>query len=128
MEDLFARMQELLSSEEGRKQVSELAGALGASNDSFGKTSDPGKSSSGSASSKPPSMPPLSPEMLIMLQKLFANSQQEDEDTELLLALRPHLSEKRQQKVDRAIQLLKLSALLPLLRESGLLERWFPHA
>lgn len=126
MEDLFARMQELLSSEEGRKQVSELAGALGASNPLFGGASESEKPPA--SSPQEPSIPALSPELIFLLQKLFSSSQEENEDTKLLMALRPHLSEKRQQRIDRAIQLMKLTALLPLLRESGLLERWFPHA
>lgn len=45
----------------------------------------------------------------------------EDDRTRLLLALRPHLSEPRQQKVDTAVKILRVIDLLPALRESGLL-------
>lgn len=124
MEDLFGKMQEILGSEEGRKQLSDLAGALGAG-------SLLGDSSKSNPSNPPPTAAPapsLSPELLFLVQKLFSGMQEDNEDTKLLLALRPHLSDRRQQRIDRAIQLLKLSALLPLLKESGILERWFPHA
>lgn len=41
-------------------------------------------------------------------------------DERLLLALKPLLREENRSKVDTALRLLKLAALLPLLRESGL--------
>lgn len=45
-----------------------------------------------------------------------------DNRAKLLLALKPHLSEPRREKVDTAIKLLKIIDLLPLLRESGMFE------
>lgn len=44
-----------------------------------------------------------------------------DERTRLLLALKPHLSEKRRDRVDRAVKILKLLDMLPLLHDSGVL-------
>ena len=44
-----------------------------------------------------------------------------DERTRLLLALKPHLSERRKERVDRAIKILKLLDMLPLLQDSGFL-------
>ena len=49
------------------------------------------------------------------------NNQQDDARTSLLLALRPHLSEAKQEKVDTAIKILRLLDLLPILKESGVL-------
>ena len=46
----------------------------------------------------------------------------DDNRAKLLLALKPHLSAPRREKVDTAIKLLKLIDLLPLLRESGMFE------
>lgn len=46
----------------------------------------------------------------------------DDNRAKLLLALKPHLSSPRQEKVDTAIKLLKLIDLLPLLKESGIFE------
>lgn len=42
------------------------------------------------------------------------------DDERLLLALKPLLREENRSKVDTAVKLLKLVALLPLLKESGL--------
>lgn len=44
----------------------------------------------------------------------------QDDRTRLLLALKPHLSEPRQEKINTAVKLLKLIELLPFLKESGL--------
>ncbi len=66
---------------------------------------------------------PISPAQLSgMMQMLSAlqNNRADDKRTHLLLALKPHLSEERQKKVDKAVKLLKLSSLLPLIQESGL--------
>ncbi len=45
-----------------------------------------------------------------------------DSRTDLLLALKPHLSAPRREKVDTAIKLLKIIDILPLLKESGMFE------
>lgn len=45
-----------------------------------------------------------------------------DNRSNLLLALKPHLSAPRQEKVDTAIKLLKIIDLMPLLKDSGLFE------
>ncbi len=44
----------------------------------------------------------------------------EDSRTQLLNALKPHLSAPRQEKVDTAIKILKMIELFPLIKESGL--------
>ncbi len=46
----------------------------------------------------------------------------QDSRSQLLNALKPHLSSKRQEKVDTAIKILKLIDILPLLKESGILK------
>ena len=43
-----------------------------------------------------------------------------DERGQLLLALRPHLGAERQEKIDRAVKLLRLAKLAPLLGESDI--------
>ena len=42
--------------------------------------------------------------------------------TNLLRALKPHLSEPRKKKVDTAIKLLKIIDILPTLKDSGILD------
>ncbi len=53
--------------------------------------------------------------------KVLSAAGEDDKNTALLLALRPHLSEVRQQKVDRAVKMLKLYALFLALKDSGML-------
>lgn len=48
-------------------------------------------------------------------------SRQDNARAQLLLALKPHLSEPRREKVDTAVKLLQLIEALPLLKESGIL-------
>ncbi len=48
-------------------------------------------------------------------------TRQDNTRAQLLLALKPHLSEPRREKVDTAVKLLHLIDALPLLKESGLL-------
>ncbi len=45
----------------------------------------------------------------------------DDDRTALIKALKPLLSEQRQKRADEAIKILRLMQLLPLLRESGIL-------
>lgn len=49
------------------------------------------------------------------------NTQNSDARTDLLKALKPHLSEPKREKVDTAIKILRLLELLPVLKESGVL-------
>ena len=49
------------------------------------------------------------------------NSKTDDCRTALLTALKPNLSEERRKKVDTAIKILKFIEILPLLKESGIL-------
>ena len=50
------------------------------------------------------------------------NNQRKDHRSDLLLALKPHLSTERQERVDKAVKLLKIVSMLPVLKEQGLLD------
>ena len=60
--------------------------------------------------------------MLLRAAPLLASANREDDSTRLLAALRPLLGEARQKKLDEASKSLKLLHLLPLLKESGVLQ------
>lgn len=60
--------------------------------------------------------------LLMKLQQLMQMSRQDDNNTNLLLALRPLLQEEKQQKVDRAVKLMRAAALFTAAKESGILE------
>lgn len=88
--------------------LSALAGALGALG--------------GGKQSQAPSPLGLGTDSLAMAAKLaplLGQLNQEDDSTRLLQALRPMLSEARQQKIDEAMKILQLMRLLPMLRELG---------
>lgn len=58
---------------------------------------------------------------IMKVARLLGN-QQRDSRIELLRALKPHLSTERAKKVDKAISILKIASILPVLREEGLLD------
>ncbi len=66
----------------------------------------------------------LDPEMLIKLLGMFETLNQPDDNERFLLALKPLLREENRAKIDSALRLMKLFSLLPLLKESGLLNNF----
>ena len=117
MEELMGRLQQILNTPEGQSQLASLK-EMFASPDAG---APPALSSLLSGAEAPePDPPAVDPAMLSALQQLLSGMQKEDDNTRLLLALRPHFSSKRQQRVDRAVQLLRLVSLLPALRNSGI--------
>lgn len=48
-----------------------------------------------------------------------------DKNTQLLMALKPHLRPENRKKVDNALKLMKIISLLPLLKESGIMDGLF---
>jgi hypothetical protein len=67
---------------------------------------------------------PLSPDQLATVMRIFSalNSSVDDSRMRLLQALKPNLSEKRRERVDRAIKLMKLISIMPMITDSGLLK------
>lgn len=63
-------------------------------------------------------MPDLS--MLTKLMPLMASMNRDDDDTNLLKALRPYLKGDREKRLDDAIKILRLMKLIPLLQDRGL--------
>ena len=110
--EISEKISALLSDEESMKQLTELARMF--------------TSGSGEEPCSPP--PPTdsdgeSPDIgdMLRLAELAGSAVKPDSRTELLLALKPHLSEERQKKVDKAVKLLRLLAVWDTARESGLL-------
>lgn len=59
--------------------------------------------------------------LLFKIQELLNNGGS-DKNSDLLCALKPHLSAKKQDKVDKAVKIMKLIAIFNVLKESGLLK------
>ncbi len=73
------------------------------------------------ASSPLDTLPDLT--MLKKIAPLMGAFGKEDDDTRLLQALRPYLHGDREQRLDETMRMLKLTKLLPLLQEQGILDK-----
>ena len=119
MDDLAGKLGEILNSPEGMKQVQELAGMLGLSSS---KQNSPEPEPTPAAQPASTGLAGISPDMIgamMQLAPMLSRLQQDDDTTRLLQALRPLLSAERRSKVDRAIQMVRMIHLLPMLQESG---------
>lgn len=114
MEDLVNKMQELLSNPESMKQISELAQMFQSGNTENLSSDSPPVSSA----------PDFDPSVILKAVELFRN-QPEDKNISLLLALRPHLRQPRQEKLDKAVKMLKLWHVWKQLQSSGMLQNLF---
>ena len=110
MDELSAKLSEILSDPESMGRVREMAESI------LNQKSEP----------KPPEndLSQLADigeisQIMGLVSKL--QSQNDDPRAALLTALKPHLSEAKREKVDTAIKILRLLDLLPLIKESGIL-------
>ena len=114
MADMLEKVQEILSDPESMKQISELAQMLQTENES-------------PVPALPHDEPPkMQPDMSALLQMgELLKSQKSDKNTALLLALRPHLGENRQKRVDQAVRMLRLWEVWQTLQKTGMLQNLF---
>ena len=61
-------------------------------------------------------------EAIMRMGELMSQMNKPDDSTRLLLALKPHLKPENRRKVDSAMKLMKIMNILPLLRDSGILD------
>lgn len=110
MDDLTAKLSELLNDPESMNRVKQMAESI------------LGENSQNSSSVSTENESPIGPNEMKMMMNLVGKfkSTANDSRTNLLTALKPHLSEPRQEKVETAIKILKVLELLPLIKESGL--------
>ncbi len=115
MDNIQEAISKIMSDPEAMNQVQSLGKMLGLG--------------SGSNSEPPPKVEnnnnTISNEMiskLTQIMPLFNQLRQEDDTTRLLSALRPFLSEEKRAKLDTAKKMLQFMKLIPLLRESGLVD------
>lgn len=60
-------------------------------------------------------------DMLNKMGELFSHMNKPDRNAELLIALKPHLRDENQHKIDSALKLSKMISMFPLLKDSGIL-------
>ncbi|MCD7888516.1 MAG: hypothetical protein LUG23_01080 [Oscillospiraceae bacterium] len=109
MDDFAEKISQVLSDEESMKQIGELAAMLGLSPDG-----NPQPEATKASEN-------LDMSAISGLMQKMKGFQPDDDNTRFLLALRPLLGEEKQNKIDRAVKVLRLLNLLPLISESGLL-------
>lgn len=126
MDDLFGSMQKILSDPESMQQLQELAQLLKEDDDSNNNSNNMSQKSSDvntteDSSAKDTGGLGLDIGSLMKVSQLMGSTERND-DTALLLALKPHLKAERQKKVDKAIKLMKMLSIWSLLKESGMLK------
>ena len=115
MDDIMNRINDLLSDEESVRQLSELAQILVSGND--GEAKEECAEETAPQSSDQPDIGSI-----LKLTSLIGSASAQDKNTDLLLALKPHLKEEKQKRVDKAIKLLRMLAIWNIAKESGLLQ------
>lgn len=124
MPDLSEQLSAILQNPEAQRNIQNMLASLQ-------QNSEPSKNQNLSApsfdfsslfnQSQPsaePNFPNIDMNMLMKLQGIFSKMNCEDSNVNLLRALRPHL--KNPQKVDGAINILRLMSVLPALEECGI--------
>ena len=59
---------------------------------------------------------------IMKIQEIMGAVSGKDKNSELLLALKPHLSPEKQKKADKAIKLIKLLTIWNFIKDSGILK------
>lgn len=132
-DDLMAKLNDVLNDEESMKQIKELAGALSAESGSgnadgsldisrlLGMNDNGNEAKEQNTNDNSNPLGNLDISKLMQVKSIMEQSTKDDKNIALLLALKPHLKDEKQAKVDSLIKIFKLLKLLPLLRESGIL-------
>lgn len=110
LDDIASKITELLNDPQGMENIKSMAQSFLSDNNISLPSSQPEDSND---------IDPMQIANMVKTLNAF-NSKNKDDRTNLLLALRPHLSQARQEKLDRAIKLMKLYSMLPLIQQSGL--------
>lgn len=111
MDDITSKLTEILDSPEGMEKIKNMADMLFSGD-------------SGQPAETKPELPmqSLIPDDMAGLMRIMTalnDTSGDDSTVNLLYALKPHLSEAKQRKVDTAVKLIKLYRLLPLFKEVG---------
>lgn len=121
MDDFSEKIRSILSDEESVRQIRSLYETLSAGSE--GKEEAPASENclndDGSESNDAQCEFDFS--TVLKLQSLIGNAGKDDAGTALIAALRPHLSENRREKADKAIKILNIVNAISVLKESGLL-------
>ena len=136
MDDLAEKISSLLSDPEGLESLKEMAQSLmgenKSGNDSSHQKSDSTNSNYNSENKNSSKKSDGSMfddidmgQMMKLLSVFKSKGGERDDRSNLLLSLKPHLSDERKTRVDSAVKILKLVNLLPVISEMGILKDLF---
>lgn len=124
MPDLSEQLSAILQNPEAQRNIQNMLASF-RQNSEAPKNQVPGPPFDFSSlfnQSQPPAaenpFPDIDINMIMKLQGIFSKMNCDDSNVNLLRALRPHL--KNPQKVDGAINILRMMSVLPALEESGI--------
>ena len=107
----ISQLQNMLSSEDGKKNIENMLGSFG-----MGNTQPPMQENDFGMSS--PNM--LNSDNFAMMRNVMEALQRHDDPrSQLLLALKPYLSSSRSAKIDKAIMLLSLGKIPSIMKFMG---------
>ncbi len=129
--DLSSALSALFSNPESMSQIQELMGMFSGGGNSPNPQSAPAEPAPQPADQPAQAIPqapadgmgglPFDPGLLVKIQQAMSLVRQDDPRIAFLIALKPNLSERRRQRVDEAVRMLRLVHLVPLLREQHFL-------
>lgn len=123
MDDLTNQLNSILSDPKSMEMIQNLASSLLGGDDSKDNKTELPSPEPQPASDLPmlSALSNMNSGEIGLLLKIgnLLRSGQDDARTRLLLSLKPLLAPERRDRVDKAVKLLKIAELLPLLRESG---------
>lgn len=111
MDDLSEKLSGILNDPEAMRDIAALASQLGVDASGVHKEDV-----------RPDPPPDDTAAQMMKLMPMLGTLRQEDDTTRLLDAMRPFLSEERQQKIDRAKRLIKVMKLMPLIKDLPLFD------
>ena len=125
MDDIMNKLGEILSDPESVKQITELA-QMFMSETTDNKNSSPENSENSDDKNDSESSGGLFSGIdlssIMKIQEIMGAVSGKDKNSELLLALKPHLSPEKQKKADKAIKLIKLLTIWNFIKDSGILK------
>lgn len=115
--DITSKITDLLNDPESMKKFGEFASGFLNSSEKSENQSDNTFLNNSDISIDPSQMGSI----IKIVTALKKNSSAEDDNTRLLTALKPHLSKERGKKIDKVVSLMRIAKLLPVLKESGIM-------
>ncbi len=124
MDDLAGKLMELLSNKESLENIKSLSNLISANVENPDEKSE---AKTAEKSITPPTeesqndiIPIDAIQTVMKLMPVLSSINKEDDNTRLLTALRPHLSAKRQAKLDESMKMMQVFKVLPVLKSQGI--------